>query len=120
MVSKKGQILFCNKQFELLTTQRLGSKQVPTSIFKLTHNDETSTQKLKQLVEDTVKPPGLVNNSSNPSFAEKPGKIEIRLTKMARVNKPESGNKLDMSKTGTKSNIDVANETRTNIDKTFI
>lgn len=44
-----GQILYCNTQFEKMIAERLGMSQVPQSIFRLTKDDEDSTNKLKQV-----------------------------------------------------------------------
>ena len=61
LVSKKGQVLFCNVQFEHMLRTRLGSKGMPASIFKLTNEDEGSHQKLQKLVDDAIKPSGVLN-----------------------------------------------------------
>jgi c-di-AMP phosphodiesterase-like protein len=42
LVSKKGQILFCNLPFESMLGTRLGLKTLPTSIFKLANEEEGS------------------------------------------------------------------------------
>ncbi len=55
LVSKKGQILFCNNQFEVLLKNRLGSKGMPPSIFKLIGDDDGCIMKLKGLIEDVLK-----------------------------------------------------------------
>lgn len=39
LVSKKGQILFCNNKFEQMILMRLGNKAVPSSIFKIIGED---------------------------------------------------------------------------------
>lgn len=47
-----------------MLAQRLGLKTVPTSIFKLTNEDEDSTQRLRSLIIDILKPP-VANNPFN-------------------------------------------------------
>jgi hypothetical protein len=55
LVSKKGQILFCNNQFELMLINRLGNKAMPNSIFKIIGEDEGSSAKLKTLIDEALK-----------------------------------------------------------------
>lgn len=74
-----------------MLSDKLGIKQVPNSIFKLTSNDEENTHKLRSLVNDVIKPINLSNSSSNQSGGvlnnEKKGKVEIRMKKGIKQNK---------------------------------
>jgi hypothetical protein len=114
LVSKKGQILFCNAQFETMVNSRLGIKTLPTSIFKLATEEDDSCVKLKDLVNDFTK-----NNSSPKKMNEdksnmKSGKIEIRLVKNLKKSlSPLPRNKKSPSETSSRSQND---ETRTKFD----
>eukprot|EP00347_Sterkiella_histriomuscorum_P018326 403345932 len=95
IVGSDGQIQFCNQPFEQMLNVRLNVKQVPNTIFKLTTDDEDSTQRLKQLVNEILKPQASGNNltlnnlknseSSFYGYGEKSQsinkKIEIKLGK---------------------------------------
>jgi hypothetical protein len=62
-----GQILYCNVMFEKMLSERLGmiSGIMPQNIFRLTRDDEDSTQKLKQALTSASKPtkPGQTYNN---------------------------------------------------------
>ena len=92
-----GQILFCNAQFEKMISERLGMQGVPQSIFRLTKDDEESTQKLKGIMilqkggappSPMVKPDRRNSNTSatsNPTYQSPDtfATVEIKLSKVS-------------------------------------
>ncbi|TNV87760.1 hypothetical protein FGO68_gene5455 [Halteria grandinella] len=122
-----GQILYCNTQFEKMIQERLGMGSVPQSIFRLTKDDEESTNRLKQVFQNpypvkTTSPLTLnrqpsfrVSQSSEAPLKENPSKIEIKLTKVKHANNLDSARKRDLSpalssiKEETKSNYSTTN-----------
>lgn len=64
--------------------QNLNIRNVPTSIYKLTSGCADSEIKLRGLIEDWLKkPPQVMNSSSNYAAADKVKKIEVNLCKEA-------------------------------------
>lgn len=125
LVSKKGQILFCNVQFEHMLKTRLGTKAMPPSIFKLAADDETSAARLQGLVEETTKMQqfsagaGLettMNQMLNNGQGGSEKKVEILLQKHNQVSSKAASpmfNKKSFNELG-KSSLD---ETKQNFDK---
>lgn len=86
IITKEGQIIFCNEQFEKMLSERLNTRSLPNSIYKLTTHEDSSA-KLKQLITELTKTQNV--GAMSQTIGEKVKKIEVRLTKVAK----SSGNK---------------------------
>ena len=130
LVSKKGQILFCNNQFEVMLKSRLGSNVMPSSIFKLVGEDQGSSAKLKTLIDEALKntkegggiggcagPLDMTINQSSiigsAGGTDKLPRVEVLLRKNTVKVKSPSPMYNKMSP-GVRSSLE---ETRTNLDK---
>jgi hypothetical protein len=126
LVSKKGQILFCNNQFEMMLKNRLGSKGMPPSIFKMISEEDNGGQRLKGMIDEALKNMkeaavggcGQLEMTMNQAAimgAEKLPKIEVLLKKNVSNLKPTSP--LFMGKSPSEARNSNLDETKSNIDK---
>ena len=130
LVGKNGQIQYYNSQFETMLGKRLGIKLVPQSIYKLVKDDESSLSKLKNVIEEAIKPQASLSmsNSSEKKLGSPPNsqnydkgqqRAEIKFAKVKKVCNNGIGKGLlsskneakEESKTGTSSINTAADRT---------